>query len=370
MNRGLLTSSIACLAFASVAFGQSESPVGVTITDLNFVGNGCPEGSVSHNISVDGKALTLLFDSWVADTSTTNAASVRKNCAVNLKVNAPAGWRYTIFNMSTRGYAQLEPGVTARIATAFRFPGSANGVLVPLDMAGPYADNYTLSTGADLQNIPWSNCAGPSMMQISADTEVRVAPASTSVPVRLSSLVGQSSVKDMPDMVLGMRVTQQYSNVACVKDQTFGFRQRTVWVANGCSADFEVSLRANQSSAPRQNGILTVDSIDGEFTQKFGIAWQRCGAGRWVQADTALGCAMVCANAGLRSARDVGGAICASGVARPASAIGSIQFVEGCNGVCKSMGKITTNETNAFCLAPGQRMTGAPAERTVGCFCN
>lgn len=118
---------------------------------------------------------------------------------------------------------------------------------------------------------------------------------------------------------------------------------------------------------------MTVDSIDGEIRQSYGIAWQQCAPGRWVST-TAPGalCAQVCQANGLRAGRDSAGAACASGEARPSSAIGQVAFANGCWGGagCGSMGALPTNELpGGFCYAPGQPKDADRKDRTVGCYC-
>jgi len=99
---------------------------------------------------------------------------------------------------------------------------------------------------------------------------------------------------------------------------------------------------------------------------------QRCNPhqrGGWVQTDGRSKCENVCRDQGLTLGRSPEGAQCVSGEARPLSAIGKIQFVEGCWGSCESQGLITTSVHSRSCYAPGQKKDNDRTDRIVGCFC-
>ena len=125
------------------------------IQSLSYAGTGCPQGTAGLSISNDRTVFTVIFDSDVASTGpgvpTTEAT---KDCAVNLNLVMPQGWRITGIGVDQRGYEQLDAGATAssRLTAALD-----NKVLATqsLSAAGPVARDYTSHT-----NVPNTRSLG------------------------------------------------------------------------------------------------------------------------------------------------------------------------------------------------------------------
>src|SRR5688500_3914348 len=104
----LLFSTVSVVAHAS-----SDAPDWVKIKTIRYAGTGCPAGSVAENVSFDKLAFTLLFDKYVAEAGPrVPNRDKRKNCVVNIVLDFPSGWSFTILDIDTRGYASLDRGVT------------------------------------------------------------------------------------------------------------------------------------------------------------------------------------------------------------------------------------------------------------------
>jgi Domain of unknown function (DUF4360) len=55
--------------------------------------------------------------------STINASENRKNCQINLLLNYPQGFTYTVMNTQFRGYADIPTGYTGLQSATYYFSG-------------------------------------------------------------------------------------------------------------------------------------------------------------------------------------------------------------------------------------------------------
>lgn len=365
------TTVTALASFASTGYAQDPGPETGTVSIGSFThgGSACPAGSVAANISPDATALTIIFDNWVVEMDDTPAPVVTRQCRLDMKLVAPAGWRYAILGLDYRGFADLEAGARAEQTASYRFNGGAVGQLNPMLLTGPLSTDYINSTEIALTNLPWSSCGGDMTLTIDTSSKIDVSAPNVAREINLSSGGNRYAEQDLGVPISSMEVIRRDSAAQCKVNVGYGFSGTKAWVNKGCRALFRITA-PGQPPLPKPRGLLTVDSIDGELRQNYGIAWQQCSPGRWVQAPKVGGnCANVCRGAGLRLGRDSGGAVCASGEARPSSVIGRATFAHGCWGSCTSMGTIPTSEQGPFCYAPGQKKDADRTDRTVACYC-
>jgi hypothetical protein len=199
---GIAAFLVSSLAFAQAAFDLSK----VKISEFKYSGTGCPAGSVASDISEDRQAMTLIFDQFSAETSGTTGARVeinKKSCHVNLKLETPVGWSFTLFYLDFRGFAALDAGATGFQQTEYRLGSGREVDLGKFRLTGPYSDNYARIENLGLSSLPWSSCSK-----------------------RKQSLTIESTV----------------------------------------------GIRSEAGAA----GYMTIDSLDGEITHSYGIAWKRC----------------------------------------------------------------------------------------------
>lgn len=65
---------------------------GVTITGVSYAGSGCNAGTVASVLSGDLTTLTLLYDSFVAQSGEgLSPTNYRKNCQLNVGLRYPQG---------------------------------------------------------------------------------------------------------------------------------------------------------------------------------------------------------------------------------------------------------------------------------------
>jgi len=203
----LVTTTLTLLvaSFSQVTWAQGFAPEYVRIRDITYAGSGCPAGSVGSDVASDLRAFTLLFDQYQANVGPGIPLNQkRKNCQINLNLEIPNGWSYTLFTVDTRGYVSLEPGVRALQQSLYYFQGQMRSGRLQTVVYGPADRNYAARDQIPMENQVWSPCGAARSLNI--NTEVRV----------------------------------------------------------------------DNSAAPYRQGMITVDSIDGQFKQIYGLQWRRC----------------------------------------------------------------------------------------------
>lgn len=126
---------LACVGIASAGvinpnyFSDEPSGHDVSITGVAFAGSGCPAGSVAGQLATDLTTLTLLYDSFVSQAGPgIKASEYRKNCQLNVKLQYPQGWQFSVFKADYRGYAQVPEGDTGTVKSTYYFSGDSKQV--------------------------------------------------------------------------------------------------------------------------------------------------------------------------------------------------------------------------------------------------
>lgn len=79
---------------------REAAPAGVELVDVNYGGNGCPQGSVGKAISGDKSVITLFFDKYIAEAGPgVSPAKGRVACQLNLKMKFPQGFQYALSSL-------------------------------------------------------------------------------------------------------------------------------------------------------------------------------------------------------------------------------------------------------------------------------
>lgn len=231
-----LTSAVAFLATtlipSFVAAEDAPDPRLISIESVSAAGNACQNGTVSSTLSPDGRALSLLFDNYIADLSNNPAgAHDRRTCEIDLRLRLPAGWSMALFRADYRGFANLDPATMGIHEMLYSFPGAGPvrnlfaGPVRPRPpgppvsvgkkpsfssqfIRGPYQGDYVFTNTLQLNQLAWSACA---------------------------------------DTVQTLRISA-------------GVLVRSLAPAN----------------AGRKQAMMTLDSIDANIRQDFGVVWRRC----------------------------------------------------------------------------------------------
>lgn len=353
---------------AQVALGDAPNFGQVYVRGMTYGGSGCPSGSVASLVSPDNAALTMLFDSYVVDTSTSPAGLDQKACTVRLELEGPPGWEYSLYTIDYHGYADLQEGTSGAQSSSYSFgTGAQKTDLGAFQIQGPFNNDYTHSTSLPLAAAGWSRCGQPKLPLLNLETRVVVQSRPTQRQVALSSGGGRYSEMDLGAPLSNITLVKKDSASPCTKGFSFGLKGTKAWVNYGCRGSFNVDFVGN-TSASRPHGTMTVDSLDGYVNQEYGIAWRRCLTGKWIQTEGRL-CADVCKQHGMTAGKDPAGASCVSGETRPGSATGAIKFTKGCWGGCTSQGDLANDTLGPFCYAKGQTKDADLTDFTVGCYC-
>ncbi len=210
------------LATSATATAQDQPPRGeVTIGRVDYRGNGCKDGSAVYNISPDGKAMTVLFADYVVDSSARRGRPARKICDLDVQLNIPDGWSFSVFAVDVRGYASLQPGVVGVQKVFASFGRIQPQQIGRQRLVGPYDDNYVNHSEVGLEAAEWSRCNTGRTQKFNLKTAVTVRPQA-------------------------------------------GFN------------DEDGDNDGGTGTFP--SGFMTIDSLDGRLVHVYGIAWKRCGA--------------------------------------------------------------------------------------------
>jgi hypothetical protein len=167
----LLTLGTAMMV-AVAAPANADAPIYVRMRNITYAGSGCPAGSVAQNISSDMTAFTLLFDNYVAEVGPGVAfAQRRKNCQLNIDLDFPQGWSYSLFTVDYRGYVSLERGVKGLQQSSYYFQGSSQTGRLRTPMVGPIDRNYQIRDTLGLSALVWSPCGAQRALNV--NTEIR-----------------------------------------------------------------------------------------------------------------------------------------------------------------------------------------------------
>lgn len=167
---------------ASAAFGvhattaEAQPPVApewVRIDRISANGSGCPAGTVTAAISPDRQAVTLTFADFDASVAPgLDPARSSEFCGINLLLNYPGGWSFSIVTADYEGRVNLGPRVVGQQTSTYWFQGQlgrprfATTIVGPA--FGPYFRRDTLGTGA----IVWSPCGARRYLNIDSDVSV------------------------------------------------------------------------------------------------------------------------------------------------------------------------------------------------------
>ncbi|KAI9656740.1 MAG: hypothetical protein M1821_003379 [Bathelium mastoideum] len=150
----------------------------VQIESVTYGGTGCPQGTVASVISDDRTTMTLIFDSYVASLGPGVAITEnRKNCQLNIDLQYPGGFQYSIFQADYRGFAELDAGVNGTQQSTYYFSGQTAQVSTQSNFVGPMDEDYLVSDTAQSVSTIWSPCGANGALNI--NSQVRVAASSS-----------------------------------------------------------------------------------------------------------------------------------------------------------------------------------------------
>lgn len=175
LNKKSCLMILACAASASgiAAMGcgcEDGDKALVTITEVRYSGDGCPEGSVSVEFNKDRTAFTLVFGEYAASLGyVTTWATVQKSCAIEVDLHVPEDYRDPVAAVDYRGYVHLGYGVEGLQRTEYSY-SDLEPVVRESRFRGPVEEDYVRR---DTFDHPWATGTGP--QSIILDTGIDVA---------------------------------------------------------------------------------------------------------------------------------------------------------------------------------------------------
>jgi len=176
--------SFAALALASpalspaVASASLPAPTSVSINEIAYGGTGCPQGSIGDYISADRQTFTLIFDNYVASIGPgIDITQTRKNCQLNIDLQYPSGFQYSVFSTIYRGYVGLDAGVTATQGSVYYFSGETAQTSTSTTFNGPLSRDYEVVDNITLSSVVWSPCG--EAVPLNIDSSVLLTTSST-----------------------------------------------------------------------------------------------------------------------------------------------------------------------------------------------
>ncbi|KAF8852421.1 hypothetical protein BDZ45DRAFT_749600 [Acephala macrosclerotiorum] len=175
------------------------NPSQVTTNSISYGGTGSPQGSVGSFISVDRTSFTIIFDPFVASLGAGVALTENcKNCQLNINLQYPSGFQYSVLGTTFRGYADLTSGVSGVQSATYYFSGSSTQASTQTTFRGPTSSDYEVSNSIPFASSIWSSCGAA--LPLNINSQVRLTGSTTG-----SGLFIEDSVDGKVEFVVGVQ---------------------------------------------------------------------------------------------------------------------------------------------------------------------
>lgn len=161
------------LILASAAFAAPD-PSKVFIKRITYSGSGCQSSTVTGTISNDAESFTLIFSDYITEVGPdSNQGHDSRKCKVTVDLRFPSGYSYAVSEFTYRGYAYLEPGVTAQQNSAYYFQNApGNRATFQSNFYGYYDDNFSFTDSIGFDDFVWSRCGKVKPLVVETDLEL------------------------------------------------------------------------------------------------------------------------------------------------------------------------------------------------------
>ncbi|KAI1816121.1 hypothetical protein GGS20DRAFT_583780 [Poronia punctata] len=152
--------------------GTEPDPSQIQIVSVSASGNGCPQGSVTTDLSPDRQVVTFGFDSFQTYIGPGIAKSENtKNCQLHLNLQYPGGFQYAVLESTYHGYAQVEKGVTGNFYSTYYFsqsPADTTTTQTSIVGGSPWdlGDVYTKQDLVPTAAVIWSPCGATGILNV------------------------------------------------------------------------------------------------------------------------------------------------------------------------------------------------------------
>jgi len=158
---------------AALSLSASAMAQGLELGWPSTGGNGCPQGTVSANLSPDNQQLSILFDQFLAEAGPGVGRTIdRKSCNISIPITVPGGYSVSIVQVDYRGFVGLPSRqASARFSAEYFFAG-ARGPLLQRSFQGSQETDYLIDNRLGVQAMVWSACGAQTNLRINASMMV------------------------------------------------------------------------------------------------------------------------------------------------------------------------------------------------------
>ncbi len=133
-------------------------------------GNGCNPSTARATLSPDGSAISLLFDSLVAEAGGFHDTQDRRSCILDLPVRVAPGYQVAVSAVDTRGFVSLPARGYAQFAILFNL---ARFTPVRIDrrvggQPGPVDTTFNFHNQLRKEDVDprWSSCGASTTLRV------------------------------------------------------------------------------------------------------------------------------------------------------------------------------------------------------------
>jgi hypothetical protein len=168
---------------------SAPPPDEVTIDPVVANGSGCKNATATVVVAPDNSGFTVTHNEFFAHAGLgAEPLDFRRNCQLNLQVNAPEGYTYAISRAARSGFLHLPDGATGLQRSSYYFQGSSQTESVNHDFDAPYSDYWRAVDHFDYKDLLWHPCGERRNLNINTELRVRAGSADPETTVSFMTL--------------------------------------------------------------------------------------------------------------------------------------------------------------------------------------
>lgn len=149
----------------------------ISLQEPSYGGTGCPQGTVGVALSPDAKALSVVFDAFMAEAGKSVGKTLdRKSCNLIVPIHIPQGMSVSVLKVDYRGYVYAPKGTQAQFNVEYflkSFGSQNTGPKASKTFVGAYDNEYLISNNLGLSAIVWSSCGEDVNLRINSSIMAR-----------------------------------------------------------------------------------------------------------------------------------------------------------------------------------------------------
>lgn len=184
----LLLGGLGMASAMNVERQAGPPPNQVQLVSVAAGGKGCPAGSIAKQFSDSRDVLTLIFDSYNAQSGPgVSVTDHRSACQVNIKMRFPEGYQFGVLSADYRGFAQIPAGSSGVARSTYYFSGSRRQVNRNVAYTGPLNGDYLKTDRIPIESVLWSPCGKEALLNVKTSIELNPRTADTVAQMQVDS---------------------------------------------------------------------------------------------------------------------------------------------------------------------------------------